>query len=555
MSNNSDIRNTQNPFPLAGKGAEKLSPAALLEQISTLHTILKQQIKTTTKPELMSTYLQLCSLFSSLAEQLPGTNALSLEEEEEDIDWQQPGLTPSEALLKLATQDNAPASILEARKSLELARIAQSEALQCQFGLEMSLSIAARKVAAAKSKVAQARNMLQKAEDEVQIELRNMEEKKRSEEIKKLDEIRKEIRRQEERNPAPANPADLVEMSMADYERRMALLAQEMQRCMQAGDMEGIIRAQEQMAQLGEQWAAREAAQIHTETLPDQVIEDRETAINKGLPWSAGDSLQVARQRAELRKKQKTSSDSLEKVISETKSSAEILDSIFGTKTQQQKADFINLSSSHTSSEDREQLESRLDGYNFYEILAVPTTAAYHEIQRSFMSKIRRLLKRLELNQLVSWQFYCFSGRILLAHDVLKSPESRLHYDVVLLNHSSGSEAIEPDNGSAADGLKLMSLADLVKFSTLIGSKDLMSAIETTRNQPERELGHFLVQQGLLSNDELDSIFVAQKLVSQGKLSVAQYELAMQEMRENSIPFIDTLVASEWIQPQDILTA
>lgn len=553
MSNNSDIRSRQNPFPVPGQGIDKLASTALLEQINTLHMVLKQQLQATDKPELMSAYLHICSLLSSLTEQLPGPAILNLSENEQDIDWQQPGLTPSEALLKLSAQDNAPPSILEARKSLESARIAQSEALQCQFALEMSLSIATRKVAAAKSKVAHARDMLQKAEDEVQVELRNIEERRRSDEIKKLDEIRKEIRRQEERNSTSEYATDITGMSMADYERRMALLAQEMQQFMQAGDMEGIIRAQEQMAQLGEQWAAKETAQLNKADSPP--APPAETGKNKALPWSAGDSLQVARQRAELRKKQKTSSDSLEKVLSETKSSSEILDSIFGAETtQQQKADFIKLSASHAGSEDREQLEARLDSYSFYEILAVPTTAAYHEIQRSFIGKVRRLLKRLELKQLAPWQFYCFSGRIFLAHDVLKSPETRLHYDVVLLNNSSAGEAGAQDNGAAGEGLKLMSLAELVKFSTLIAPKDLRSAIETMRNQPERELGHFLVQQGLLSNEELDSIFFAQKLVSQGKLSVAQYELAMQEMRENAIPLIDTLVASEWIQPQDILS-
>jgi hypothetical protein len=95
----------------------------------------------------------------------------------------------------------------------------------------------------------------------------------------------------------------------------------------------------------------------------------------------------------------------------------------------------------------------------------------------------------------------------------------------------------------------------MIKFSTLVNSKDLNEAVEQHGSNPnERDLGFYLIEKGLLSQEELDSILFGQKLVSMGKLTVAQFELAMQELRENSIPVLDTLVASEWIQPQDVFS-
>ncbi|MBX9686130.1 MAG: hypothetical protein K2X27_05480, partial [Candidatus Obscuribacterales bacterium] len=184
-------------------------------------------------------------------------------------------------------------------------------------------------------------------------------------------------------------------------------------------------------------------------------------------------------------------------------------------------------------------------------ILAIPSTAPYEELHKSFLKKIKKLNKKLKEQTMESWQFQEFVASLSLAHDVLKNPNARLQYDLVMFGPQDGSGP----SAESTSKQKMMPLKEMLKFSTLISAGELASALDQFRgSSDEREVGYYLVENGKLSSEEFDSILFAQKLVSSGKLTVAQFELAMQELRENSIPLLDTLVGSEWIRPQDVFS-
>jgi hypothetical protein len=285
----------------------------------------------------------------------------------------------------------------------------------------------------------------------------------------------------------------------------------------------------------------------------------------------------LAKQRAEERKKQQKLSDSFETVVEElTEGSAakpsravdpepmSTVDLLFNDRTRARLRDtgqFPQTLATQKAPEPQkppapkkppvtqEQLRDKLDTYDFYQILSVPSTASFEELHRSFFKKIRRLNIRLANKTLEMWQFQEFVGSLSLAHDVLKFPNARLQYDLIIFG--TDGEA----NAESAARSKLMPLREMLKFSTLINAGELSDALEKFQgSKNERDVGYYLIEKGLLSNEEFDSILFAQKLVSAGKLTVAQFELAMQEMRENSIPLLDTLVASEWIRPQDVFS-
>ena len=197
----------------------------------------------------------------------------------------------------------------------------------------------------------------------------------------------------------------------------------------------------------------------------------------------------------------------------------------------------------------QDQLREKLEQYSFYEILSIPSTASFEELHRSFLRKIKKLNAKLYSKELEDWQFQEFVASLCLAHDVLKFPNARLQYDLVLFGPGDG---MSPETTAKQ---KLIPLREMVKFSTLVNAKDLADAVEETKGTgDERDLGRVLVSKAFLSSEEFDSILFAQKLVSKGKLTVAQFELAMQEMRESNIPLLDTLIASEWIQPHEVFS-
>lgn len=368
---------------------------------------------------------------------------------------------------------------------------------------------------------------------------------------------------------APEKTDELPDI--AELEKQLAELAARMQKCLEAGDMDGMLKASEGMANLSELMTKAEARnkEKNKEARAQEKPAEPATSEAKTGSWAPGDTMALARQRAEERKKTQKISDSLDLIVSSPADQAgqpgqpaeiepsSAVDLLFNDKMRQRLSTSQQMKSVRdTGSRPRpkipltpEQLREKLDSYNFYQILSVHSTASFEELHKSFFKKIRRLNKKLSDNSLEIWQFQEFVAALCLAHDVLRFPNARLQYDMIIFGQDGNTTA------EVAARSKLMPLREMLKFSTLINSGELSDALEKHKsNKNERDVGYYLVEKGLLSNEELDSILFAQKLVSVGKLTVAQFELAMQEMRENSIPLLDTLVASEWIRPQDVFS-
>jgi hypothetical protein len=379
----------------------------------------------------------------------------------------------------------------------------------------------------------------------------------------------------EEEQAQPAAAEDELP-DIAVLEKQLADLASKMQSCLEAGDMDGMLKASEGMGVLSELMTRSEArkkekdaqAGLGTATGGPPAQTASAAGLDSGAPgagtqagaWMPGDTMALARQRAEERKKQQKLSDSFDAVVGELTEivekateaeSASSADSILSERMKQRLKDNKISKSQKTPRKlpkTAEELREKLDTYNFYQLLSVPSTASFEELHKSFFKKIRRLNQRLENGTLEMWQFQEFVASLCLAHDVLRFPNARLQYDLVIFGDSD-------INAETAAKSKMMPLREMLKFSTLINPSALAEALEMYKgNKNEREVGYYLVEQGHLSGEEFDSILFAQKLVSAGKLTVTQFELAMQEMRDSSIPLLDTLFASEWIRPQDVFS-
>lgn len=355
---------------------------------------------------------------------------------------------------------------------------------------------------------------------------------------------------------APSSGGD--ELDIAALEKQVAELASKMQKCLEAGDMDGMLQANEKMGELSELMAKAEARQ---KAAKQQEAKPADAGVAKGVSsgsWAAGDTMALAKQRAEERKKQQRLADSsfdltVGEVTTDTPASsapaADQAGAAFLNDRMKAKMKETGDQKLTKKSMTQDQLREKLEQYSFYEILSIPSTASFEELHRSFLRKIKKLNAKLYSKELEDWQFQEFVASLCLAHDVLKYPNARLQYDLVLFGPGDG---MSPETTAKQ---KMIPLREMVKFSTLVSAKDLADAVEETKGTgDERDLGRVLVSKSFLSSEEFDSILFAQKLVSKGKLTVAQFELAMQEMRESNIPLLDTLIASEWIQPHEVFS-
>ena len=384
---------------------------------------------------------------------------------------------------------------------------------------------------------------------------------------------------------------------MGILEKQLEALAFKMQTCLESGDMDGMLKASEGMGNLSELMTHAEGKKKEkpeeTESSGDkEKVKDSDplalitkisaehahpgssattdsTGTNTG-GWAPGETMALAKQKAMERKSKHKSRNSLELVVDEVarenarKSAAEAeseqaqtLESCLNErttkrlrKTAQELKRPPKQSAPAKLPMTPEQLRDRLESCNFYEILSVPSTVSYDELHLSFFKNMRMLNKKLLNKTMEMWQFQEFIALVCLSHDILKCPSARLQYDLSVIGvHDS----IEPESTTRTNW---MPMKDMLRFSTLVSLRELSQAIEIHKESTnERDVGYYLVEKGLLSSEELDSIFFAQKLISAGKLTVGQFELAMQDLRDNAIPLLDTLVASEWIRPQDIFSA
>jgi hypothetical protein len=144
---------------------------------------------------------------------------------------------------------------------------------------------------------------------------------------------------------------------------------------------------------------------------------------------------------------------------------------------------------------------------------------------------------------------------ICVAHDVLKDPNTRMDYDLRLMGLRANSETPEEQQEQidAAGGKTSLMIAELLEAANLVAEQELQVALEMHTAEPDTPLGDFLLRAGFVNQEELDATSMAQKFISAGKITVAQYRTAMVNMKEREVPFFDTLMLEGWISPSDIL--
>lgn len=193
---------------------------------------------------------------------------------------------------------------------------------------------------------------------------------------------------------------------------------------------------------------------------------------------------------------------------------------------------------------------------SFYQILGVNKLSSYDQIHKKFVRLARRMLRtRLQrgLPAADVREFREVLRAICVAHDVLRDPVTRTDYDLRQLGmrqESAQAEDAQPEN--AIPRTRLM-IGELLEIANILDRTELQIALDMHKAEPGTMFGTFLVRAGFLDPEELDSALLGQRLISAGKITVAQFQSAMFRMRDHSAPFFDTLVVEGWLTPADML--
>ncbi len=198
----------------------------------------------------------------------------------------------------------------------------------------------------------------------------------------------------------------------------------------------------------------------------------------------------------------------------------------------------------------------------FYELLNVNKLSSFEEIHTSFFRLIRKLLtnrlRQAETSARELRDFREYLRGICIAHDILKDPVTRTDYDLRMLGLRTSLEAQvletpEDAKGSSGSRTRLM-LGELLECARILEPTELEIALDMHKAEPGQPFGQFLVKAGFLTQDELDAAVLGQRMISAGKITIAQFRVALSSLRENGVSFLDTLMIEGWIQPKDIFS-
>ncbi|HEY9788922.1 MAG TPA: hypothetical protein V6D22_00895, partial [Candidatus Obscuribacterales bacterium] len=191
---------------------------------------------------------------------------------------------------------------------------------------------------------------------------------------------------------------------------------------------------------------------------------------------------------------------------------------------------------------------------SFYQILGVNKLSSYEEIHLKFWRLVRRMLQTRYSSNMPAHnvrEFREVLRHICVAHDILRDPVTRTDYDLRQLGMRQEPAVAEP-TGEPAPRTRLM-IGELLEIANILDRTELQIALDMHKAEPGTMFGTFLVKAGFLDPEELDSALLGQRLISSGKITVAQFQSAMFRMRDHGTPFFDTLVSESWLTPNDML--
>jgi hypothetical protein len=186
---------------------------------------------------------------------------------------------------------------------------------------------------------------------------------------------------------------------------------------------------------------------------------------------------------------------------------------------------------------------------DFYLRLQVSQKADFGSIHRSFLRKVRPLLRQHASGTLVGQarkDLLRSLQSLWIAHDVLCDPVTRTDYDFRRMGFRGGSEEGGEGKGSVANRPQLR-IGELLLCAGLLETTELEIAADMHKAMPEMMFGAFLVKQGFIEEDDLNCVLLGQQLLKTGGITAAQFQESMLERAKNGREFGDILVASRYL--------
>lgn len=193
---------------------------------------------------------------------------------------------------------------------------------------------------------------------------------------------------------------------------------------------------------------------------------------------------------------------------------------------------------------------------DLYAMLGVSQMSPFEEIHKNFLRKIRKILLKLrgavrpERDELLKEL-----RRNWVARDILCDPVTRTDYDFrdMGLRGSPDGTVTHVEDGPQRIGQRTpLRIGELLQCAGLLEQAELEIACDMHKAMPEVQFGTFLVRQGFIQERDLDSVLLGQSLLRDGKITVAQFQVAMELSQSRGANISDTLIEHGYITAAEL---
>jgi hypothetical protein len=205
---------------------------------------------------------------------------------------------------------------------------------------------------------------------------------------------------------------------------------------------------------------------------------------------------------------------------------------------------------------------------NLYEVLGIRCDVPQAMVIAAYFRVSRRLLRDLDPKEYRQEYF-----RILNAGFILRKPRLRLSHDLVVARQWLVERAVIPEDGTLEpiaeararterepepsqlvrtqpiqETLPLM--IELLKYAQIIGPAEVQALSNQMSIAPEVPVAELILSAGYVTETEMKSLQLAEYLLSQGKITMAQFAVAMYDERTQGIKMAESLQVRGWLETQ-----
>lgn len=202
---------------------------------------------------------------------------------------------------------------------------------------------------------------------------------------------------------------------------------------------------------------------------------------------------------------------------------------------------------------------------NCYQALDISAQNAHQAVIAAYMRKVRKFLQKLRLSGESLTKCQEEYWRILNAGFILRKPRLRVSHDLMAARRwlldvnaitadgrivQTRAEEVEKPTKlepALAQPEPVILIVEMLKQARFIGEAEEQALKAQMARAPEIPIERLILDSGYVSRQEMNSLKLAETLLLQEKINMAQFQVAMYDERNSGVRFAESLQVRGWL--------